>query len=249
MSVPSIMRDLGLPQPLSWSAASTHYSLMPPCIQDVVSIKDYRPGINTQAALNYSSDSGHFFSEASSYRLQGHTGVSKSGFHLTGGATFGDELYLETFNGQPVAVELSFEIKVDIKPGNNGHSFFRVSMWSPKEEAEKDFYFMDGKVFFSSASQILSMSTEGIGWVRDRHYFPFSIAVWANCWTDRTHIQWSVAGCKESFLHVYQLDGAGSKVELLGNQFSVSSLSTAFPRTPPALNPENNFQSRETVRP
>lgn len=242
MSLPSILRDLGLPLPLNWSAASTHYSIMPPYIQDAVSIKDEKRGIDTQAFLRYSSESGHFFSEASSYCLRGHTGVSRSGFHLTGGATFGDELYLETFNGLPAAVELSFKIDLHIKPGNNGHSFFRVSMWSPKEESENDFYFMDGKVFFSSIRQLLSLSTGGIGRIRHRHYFPFSIAVWANCWTDQTRIEWSVACCRDSFLRVYQLNDDGSKVELRSDQYSISSRSTGFPPAPISLNPENKLQ-------
>lgn len=224
-----------MPLPLKWSAASTHYSIMPPYIQDAASIKDDKPGIDTQASLRYSSESGHFFSEASSYRLHGRTGVSRSGFHLTGGASFGDELYLETFNGLPAAVALSFEIELQIKPGNNGHSFFRVSMWSPKEDSENDFYFLDGKVFFSSTRQVLSLSTEGVGRVRHRHYFPFSIAVWANCRTDQTRIEWSVEGCMDSFMRVYQLNKDGSKVELSPNQYSISGRSTKFPPVPAIL--------------
>ncbi len=235
---------LGFTESTGWCGAATHYGFMLPGINDTVAIKDHKPGIDEKAALSYASEWGRFSSTASPYALQGSAAVTAPDFRITGTTTFREELYLETLNGLPAALEFMFDLRVLIAPGGNGHSFCRVSMWYPEDREGNHLRYIDGRVFFSTARCRLRFSTAGIGWIGNRRYFPFNVTVWTNCWTDRTVIHWALEGGRngDPLVNVYQRDEKAIKKRLTAGQFSLTSRSRFFSHHVPASGGVSNLK-------
>jgi hypothetical protein len=235
MNFPPPMAKLGYANPFNWPATLTHYSYRAPGIKDTMTIKDLKPGIDTTARLYYSSRGGQFSGAASPYLLQGHAWTTGADSRLTGSTTFRDELYLETYNHLPAIIEFNFDLQISIDPGDHGHTFCRVSMWCPRDREGKEFHYLDGKIFFSTAHRTVTFSSAGIGSIGSRRYFPFNVTVWSNCWADHTMIKWSLTASsasskeKSDFLHIYQTGTLGEKKLLRPDQYAVFSRNALFP--------------------
>jgi hypothetical protein len=160
--------------------------------------------VNETTSTYYEDETMGAWAESSAYVLKGSVGNSKNTEWQAGGY-FRDELYFETYNGQPAELALTFSIEASgevYEPWGDtletGHAWLNISMNVPIDSEPSGWIYLSQQTLlyqttadsFSINSQVTLKSTDwdSQNLVGSGTYLPLSISLWGTA--NNAYLNW-----------------------------------------------------------